>query len=439
MKRNSIWVSLLVVILVLSMLAGCTKSESEPVATEPVATTEPVAATEPVEINVMTCEGYHGEEAGGWFNDLGFQEFQKSNNINIKWEDIPCAGYYDLVKTRMISGELPDVWSINIGESNTPLAKEMGYFHDLSNVESFKNFSGSIQKAVAIDGKPVMMSLGVGVLGVIYNVDLFKEIGYAEFPKSWTELMDAGKKLKAKGIALYAGNSGQTAQGLIWHWALGSAALQDASFREAYLANKVDWSKPENREILIEGFKRFKEMHTYVLPGTYTGDDNFQLSNVVNKKAAMAQGGTWVASSWDALKPSFEFKLVNLPFADDSKNPYIFVPEDGLAINAKSSPEKIAAAEKFLNWLWSKEIYAKFNKNRGAFSAQSGASDMHAAFKDVPAWLDTDRVISFTNTGPMPGATFVALGTASQGYALGKNLDAQIDEFIAVYNKTISK
>ena len=457
MKRNSIWISLLVAMSV--MVGACTTptaTEAVPAATAPAvsaASTQyapptqapapaPAAtvATGPIEIKAMVCEGFHGEEEGGWFYGMEFREFQKSSNITVNWMDLPCTGYYDVMKTSMISGDLPDMFAINIGESSSVIAADMGYYHDLSNVESFKNFSASIQKATSLDGKPVIASSGVGVLGVMYNVDLFKEIGYAEFPKSWTELMDAGKKLNAKGIALYAGNSGQTTQALIWHWAFGSAALQSDSFREVYLANKVDWSKPENRAILVEGFNRFKEMHTYVLPGTYTGDDNFMISAVVNKSAAMAQGGTWVASSWVALKPSFEFKLANLPYADDEgKNPYIFVPEDGFAINAKSSPGKIAAAEKFFNWLYSKEKYAKFSKNRGSFSAQTGPADMHPAMNDVPAWLDTDRVISFTNTGPMPGNTFIALGTASQGYALGKDLDAQIDEFIAAYNSTMAE
>ena len=39
-----------------------------------------------------------------------------------------------------------------------------------------------------------------GLIGVYYNKDLFEKAGVKEFPETWTEFLDAIKKLKASGV-----------------------------------------------------------------------------------------------------------------------------------------------------------------------------------------------------------------------------------------------
>src|SRR5690606_6518632 len=52
------------------------------------------------------------------------------------------------------------------------------------------------------DGK--WMGIPMAIIGAMnaYRKSAFAEVGYNEFPKTWDEYRDAGKKLKAKGLPI---------------------------------------------------------------------------------------------------------------------------------------------------------------------------------------------------------------------------------------------
>ncbi|RIE00362.1 extracellular solute-binding protein [Cohnella faecalis] len=279
--------------------------------------------------------------------------------------------------------------------------------------------------------------LGVGVLGLAYNKELLAEVGYNEPPKTWEEFMDLGEKLKAKGKDLFAyGGKDETAIGNVLHWTFGDYAVKDPAFKEAYLSNTVDWSKPEYRSMLKEGLERFKQLNAYVRTGSFTNDGSFAQQAFAEGNVAVLFSGTWESGTLHKLNPDLKLGFMNMPYAPEEQNAYIFVPEDGMAANAKSKhPEEVKT---FLNWLFSKETYAKIQKAKGSFSAMPGVGELDESYTDVPNWLNTDRVISFANTGPVPSPTWIALGNAAQEYTFKGDADKSIDKFITAYNKTKS-
>ncbi|MCQ6561984.1 ABC transporter substrate-binding protein [Paenibacillus mendelii] len=367
------------------------------------------------------------------------QEFEAAHpNIKIKAESLPDSGIFDALRIRVSTNEVPDAYQVNIGHITTGLANDAGYLADLSSYESMAGYSESIRNAVSIDGKPALFTLGVGVLGLAYNKDMLAEVGLSEPPKTWEAFMDAGKKLKEKGkdLFVYAGK-GETMMGNVFHWAFGSYAVKDPAFKEAYLSNKIDWSKPEYRAILKEGFERFKELNQYTRVGSFTNEFTIAQQAFAEGDSAVLMSGTWEGGALRKLNPDMKLGFMNMPYAAEDQNAYIFVPEDGLAANAKSAhPEETKI---FLNWMFSKETYAKILKAKGSFSAMPGVGELDESYTDVPAWLETDRIQSFANTGPVPNNTWVALGTFAQELTFQGDVEKSIDKFIAEYNKTIAK
>jgi ABC-type glycerol-3-phosphate transport system substrate-binding protein len=423
-----------VICLVFAMIVGCssasnTEETNEDTGAQSQETTE--EAKTPVEISLLIAESL----LGGIHNDL-VAEFQAQHpEIIVNVETLPDGGYFDAVRTRVTTGEVPDLYQINIGHVTTALADEAGYIYDLKDMESIQNYASSIREASKINGKIANFSLGVGVLGFPYNKQALAELGYTKPFESWEEMMAAGEKMKSQGkdLLVYA-SKWETAIGIVFHWTFGNLALKDADFKKAYLSNSIDWSNATYRAALEEGFNKFKELNQYVRTGSFTNEYAVAQQAFANGETPMVLGGTWEAGAIRKLNANLDLGFMNLPYAAGNENPYIFVPEDGVAVNAKS--ENLDAAKTFANWLFSKETYAKLQKAKGSFSALTGVGELDPAYTDVPNWLNTDRVISFANTGPVPSPTFLTLGQAAQQYTFDNDLNRAVETFIEAYNKT---
>src|SRR5213596_1546304 len=76
---------------------------------------------------------------------------------------------------------------VDVSDVADPIGKSQGGFYDI--------FSASAK----VGGKWLSVPHGVGANAVAYRRSLFNELGIKEFPKTWDEYREVGKKLKAKG------------------------------------------------------------------------------------------------------------------------------------------------------------------------------------------------------------------------------------------------
>ena len=438
MKTTKWPVLVLVISMLAAMLSACSGGSGKENASESPAGSGASAPAgqsgETVELSMLFAESLLGG-----IHDQLVKEFEDANpNIKVNIETVPDGSIFDTLRIRINSGEVPDLYQINIGHDTTTLADQGGYIADLKDMEAMQGYAASVKNASTVNGKIANFSLGVGVLGFPYNKQALADAGYSEPPKSWEELMALGKKLKDSGKDMLVYSSKwETGIGNVFHWAFGAQALKDPAFKEAYLTNKIDWTKPEYRAVLQQGFERFKELNQYVRTGSFTNEYTIAQQAFTSGEAAMVMGGTWEAGTLRGLNADLDLGFMNLPYTDEAANPYVFVPEDGIALNAKS--KHIEEAKKFLNWLFGKDAYAKIQKAKGSMSAVTGVGELDPSYGEVPKWLETDRVISFANTGPIPNPTWIALGQAAQQFTFDGKLDAAIDKFIKAYDGTKAK
>ena len=410
------------------VLAACTTPAP---AAAPVV--EPPAATKtPVVLTMLFAQSLLGGVEGEII-----AEFSKIHpEVTFKVEAVPDGGYFDLLRANMTTGNMADLFQDNIGHVSTALVDEAGFMFDLAGMESLKLYHPSLVEASKFNGKVVNFSLGVGVLGFPYNKAVLAKYGYSKPFSSWQEMMEAGAKLKKDGKDLLVYSSKwETAMPNVFHWTFGNRALKDADFKKAYLSNTIDWTTPGYRDILVEGFGRFKELNEFVRTGSFTNEYAAAQQAFTNGEAAIVMGGTWEAGSIRKLNPEIDLGFMNLPYSPEAENAYIFVPEDGVALNSKSP--NLETAKVFLNFLFNKENYAKIQKSKGSMSAEVGVGELDASYADVPNWLATTRVMPFSNTGPVFSPAWVELGSAAQQYTFDGDLDAAIDRFIEAYKKKL--
>ena len=128
--------------------------------------------------------------------------FEAENpDIKIEIETHPGGGEGDnLVKTRLATGDMPDVFRYNAGSLFRALNPPETML-DLSNEAFENNVIDSFKPVVSVDGKvygvPEEAAMGGGVL---YNKKIYADLGLS-VPKSWAEFMANNEKIKAAGKA----------------------------------------------------------------------------------------------------------------------------------------------------------------------------------------------------------------------------------------------
>ncbi len=155
-------------------------------------------------------------------------EFEKLHpGVTVEHVAQPFEGYEALVQAAFTSRQGPDVMQMlpgNIGVLQW--TKGLEPLNDLIDEETQEQMSGwnLTTPNYAEEGERYGVPIGIGGLAPFYyNKKMFKEAGLpTEFePKTWDDVIAAGKKLQAAGIQPFTGGNGGEGSEGVWLWALG--------------------------------------------------------------------------------------------------------------------------------------------------------------------------------------------------------------------------
>ena len=124
----------------------------------------------------------------------------KNPDINVEWETRPGGAEGDnIVKTRLATGEMADVFTYNSGSLFQALNPAENLV-DLTNEPWQANVLDSFKPTVTapdgtVRGAPSGTAMGGGILS---NKKIYEELGLS-VPKSWAEFMANNEKIKAAG------------------------------------------------------------------------------------------------------------------------------------------------------------------------------------------------------------------------------------------------
>ena len=127
---------------------------------------------------------------------------EKWPNVTLEVTKLPDDNYYTSLKTKLASGECPDIiltQPMYAGQNACYAMAEAGYLVPLNDMDSIKDRIDTMQ-AVTYDGDVVVATTGVSILGCYYNKDLFAEAGIESVPATWDEFLEACQKLQDAGI-----------------------------------------------------------------------------------------------------------------------------------------------------------------------------------------------------------------------------------------------
>ena len=276
-------------------------------------------------------------------------EFVTSHpDVSIEINVLENEAFKSKIATAMQSGSPPDIFQ-SWGGGVLKQYGDAGLVQDLTPALQQDGWGDSFQPGplslYSFDGKTYGAPWDAGMVGFWYNKALFQQAGIAAPPATWTELLDAVKKLKAANITPIAiGGKDKWPGHFYWVYLATRIGGKDA-FEKAY-TRQGKFNDPA----FVQAGERLKEL-VDLQPfqngflGAGYGD---QQSIMANGKAAMELMGQWapganrgVAEDVDAYNASlgfFPFPTVEGGAGDPSD---VLGGGDGFAIGKNAPPAAI--------------------------------------------------------------------------------------------------
>jgi raffinose/stachyose/melibiose transport system substrate-binding protein len=302
-------------VLMAFLLTGCFSSQNETLSAGEI------SGADTTELDVW----YQSDNPSSAFNskmeEAASQYEQTHSGVKLVLHSLDSASYKEKLATDF-TGKADDIdvfydWApaklTQLVEADRVLPLD-AYISD----EKLTEIKKDSQNSFVIDGNIYGLPMNSSMMLVYCNRGLFEKAG-AQLPATWSELLDAGEKLKAEGIRPLAVGTGDS-------W-LAGALYESLAVREAG-AEKCSAVLSGGVSMLDDtGFRTAAEKMNELYRDGILGDNPLQvtdtdaLSYFIDGKAAMLLDGSWAAASIDNTPDRAASDVVPIifPLADDGK------------------------------------------------------------------------------------------------------------------------
>jgi raffinose/stachyose/melibiose transport system substrate-binding protein len=322
----------------------------------------------------------------------------KNPDITVQVQQRPGGSEGDnIVKTRLSTGEMTDVFLYNSGslfqalnpkQNLTPLTGEAW----ANQVEDI--FKPTVSVDNELYGAPIT---GSSAGGILYNRKVYEELGL-QVPKTWAEFMANNAKVKAAGIdpVIQTYQDTWTSQLFVladYH----NVAAADPGWAEKYTAGQVKYAQ----EPAVKGFQRLEEVHKAGYENKDYRSMKFEkgVSDLAAGKGAHFPMLTFAVGTLAASDPERinDVGFFAQPGDDAAKNGLTIWMPAGLYIPKSTEGAQLEAAKKFVAFVASTEgcdTQSKAYPPAGPYmvTACELPADTPQAVKDLVAYVDQGNI-----------------------------------------------
>lgn len=302
-------------------------------------------AKEPVEV---TLAGWGSSPEEQDLLQQVLDEFQAKNpDVKVKYEVI-ADQYMDVIKTRLIGNEAPDVFYLDAFEAPGLIEKDVlepldGYVTPEFDINDFE--APTINAFKSADGKMYGFPKDTSTLALFYNKKMFADAGITAPPTTWDELLTVSEKLTKKNgkkVEVYGlGQAPELARQMFMINAFGGKLADDQGM--------AAFATPEAEKGLSLVIDQHTKANTAGQPsdlGAGWGGEMFG-----QQKAAMVIEGNWAIPYIQTNFKDVDFGTAEVPTVNGKKGTMAFT----VAYVMNKNSQKKEAAWKLLSYLTGKE------------------------------------------------------------------------------------
>lgn len=349
--------------------------------------------------------------------------FESENpDVSVKLEVQSWDNINDVVRTKVQAGEAPDI--LNIDAFSGFAKDELLYpAEDVVSPETLADFQDSFAENASLDGTMYGLPLIASARTLFYNKDLLAQAGVSEPPRTWDELLEAGKKVNALGGGVYGygmplGNEEAQAETSVWTFGAGGSWTD---------GEKITVDTPENLEALTFMKRMIDEGATQPDPGAT--DRTPMLDVLIQGKIAMAVGLPPTIGQIEERNPGLNYGTAPIPTKDGS--PVTLGVADHL-MAFQNDGDKQEAITAFLDYFFATDTYLTFVDTEGFLPTTKSGAEKTANAEKFASFLEVMPEAKFyPSTHENWAATQGAIQTLVGQIGQGKDPKAVLEEIQA--------
>ncbi|NLV87006.1 MAG: ABC transporter substrate-binding protein [Clostridiales bacterium] len=347
----------LAVLMVFTLFAGCTKTDTPDTGDEPNENTAPPADTGDTASGKVYYLNFKPEQDGDW-QELA-RTYTDETGVEVTVLTAASGQYETTLKSEMSKTNAPTLFQVN---GPVGLASWNNYCYDLKDSKLAGELASD--EFALMDGDTMAgIAYVIESYGIIYNKELLAEAGYSEDDiKSFDDLKNIAEDITARSDEL--GFSAFASAGMDgssdWRF---KTHLANLPIYYEYKADGID-TTAEIKGSFLDNYRAIWDLYinnsttASGLLSTKTGDD--ATAEFVTGQAVFYQNGTWAFNDVSELG---EDKLGMLPIyigADGEENQGLCTgTENYWCVNKDAAPEDIQATLDFLYWCVTSETGVK--------------------------------------------------------------------------------
>ena len=278
---------------------------------------------------------------------------------DIEWELVSSSTYWDLMKGKLASDELPDIMAVQPG-----LTLDQWYEHlvPMDDMEGIDSIPEEFLESCRLDGKLYLMPFMQEGYRLLYNMRLLKEAGWETTPTTFDELQQLCEDLKAANIQPFVNHYKENILTLSNHYGMLPGMLKDDPFgyvndliagKDMDIPNDPDWNamidfydlsmKYGNADALTVDKQTGRNDFFTEKAAIITDEGSWELTNIRNINPDMEEyvQQTYVPLFNDASRNKMSIDLTTAAVTEGSEHPDL----------AKKFLVWLATSESALNWL----------------------------------------------------------------------------------------
>jgi raffinose/stachyose/melibiose transport system substrate-binding protein len=353
----------------------------------PTATAAPTATNAPVTLSYLVSQG--------WAPDAEIalaKQFAQKTGITIDYQVIPADQYYNVLKTKLASGEGPDIFGGQSGKTDLEVNYDVEKNAvDLSDQPWVKQEDPMVLDQATVNGKVYGLTnwqnADAGAWVIDYNKDIFSKLNLS-VPTTYADFKAACLKIKATGVTpIYE----PMADG--WHQTLWFAELGvqiekvTPGMADKLNANQTTFAQNPTALLLLQQFKDLYDSGCFgdnSLSDTYANT----AAAIATGKAAMVVDGVGFPQKVQGAYPQYDINNIGLMLMPLADNQVLNLNPGAPTKFIWSGSKHIAEAEQYFDFLTQTANLQYLLDNYASFTEMSFAGTKGKLLPSQTAFLD---------------------------------------------------
>ncbi|NLZ81749.1 MAG: extracellular solute-binding protein, partial [Clostridiales bacterium] len=259
----------------------------------------------------------------------------------------PGSSYEELMKTRMASNELPDLFTTH----GWSVLRYSEYLYPVNDLEWSSRINPQIKSVITDEnGQMFVLPLDVDIAGIVYNVEVCEKSGVnVDEIKTWNDFLAACEKIKAAGFnPIHMGGKDSWTIGQFFDWAAPSYFItnEKTSLAKDLLAGKFD----EETWIKVASLLDTMVKNGYINADALTADYQADLKSLATGKTAFGFYGNYAISEAKAYNADAKLGMFPIPAATEDDEPTL-ISGERTAVGVWKDSKNLDQALELLNYL----------------------------------------------------------------------------------------